>query len=156
MRIKILKSLVFATAIFLTGCSIKEPVKPQAVNFTIISPMIKINDAGFIKTTKNSTKLQVYSSGMAIFEISIIDRICMNGVCKDELKFNQEFFGRLHYRGFLNDILKSNPIYSSRNLVTTDCGFEQNLSYLTYKICNNETFYKDSKNKIKMLIRNIH
>lgn len=145
--------LIILVIFFITGCAIKTPIKPKAVSFTAITPIIKISDVGFLKLAANTTTLQIYSSGVSLLELSIKDKICINGVCKDELIFNEEFFSSSHYRGFFNNILKKEPIYSGKNLVKTNCGFEQNLSHLTYKICNNKTFYKDTKNGVKIVVR---
>lgn len=141
-------------SIFLSGCMQKQPQIPQAVSFTVISPMVKLSDAGFLRVYKNSVHLQIYSSGVSVLEIVVKDRICMNNACKDELAFNKDFFTKEHYRGFFDEILRKKPIYNGKNLVKTECGFEQNLRNLSYKVCGKELFFKD-KNDIKIILKDI-
>lgn len=150
------KYLILFFATILAGCATTKPSPTKALNFTMISPDFKISDAGFLKTSPNSTNLQVYSSGISLLDVNIKDRVCYNRVCKDELEFNQSFFKRAHYKGFFRDMLTKKPIYESRNLVKTSCGFDQNLTNLSYQICDNKMSFKDTKNSIKITIRELN
>lgn len=150
------KILSIFIAIFLTGCATNSPTPPKALNFTMISPDFKISDAGFLKNSTNSTNLQVYSSGVSLLDVNIKDRVCYNSVCKDELEFNKSFFKRVHYKGFFRNMLTKQPIYDGQNLVKSECGFDQNLTNLTYQICGNKTYFKDDRNGIKIIIREIN
>ncbi|QKF63955.1 hypothetical protein [Campylobacter corcagiensis] len=152
---KIKYSMLFCAAL-LVGCATTGLAPTKALNFTMISPDFKISDAGFLKTSSNSTNLQVYSSGMSLLDVNIKDKVCYNSVCKEELEFNQNFFKREHYRGFFKDLLTKKPIYESRNLVKTSCGFDQNLTNLSYQICDNTMSFKDTKNGVKIIIRELN
>ncbi|NLY04480.1 MAG: hypothetical protein GXZ15_06625 [Campylobacter sp.] len=147
---------VFLIILMIAGCSTTQPTPPKALNFTMISSNFKISDAGFLRTYKNSTQLQVYSSGTGLLEVKIKDRVCYNSVCKDELEFNNDFFKRVHYRGFFENILKKEPIYEKRNLVKTECGFDQNLTDISYQICGEKMTFVDSRNGIKIIIREVN
>ncbi|NLK65863.1 MAG: hypothetical protein GX282_00060 [Campylobacteraceae bacterium] len=155
MKIK-RKILPILVGILFFGCSTKEIEPPKAVHFTMLSPSLKISDAGFVRFKPNWTELQIYSSGVSLLEVSIKDRICYNGACKDELEFNKEFFKRAQYRGFFSDILKKKPIFNAQSLVKTPCGFDQNLTNITYQVCNNVMRYNDSKEKIKIIIKELN
>lgn len=150
------KIIAVFLVILLVGCSTKAPEPPKSVSFTMITPTFKISDAGFVRFNPNKTELQIYSSGVSLLEVSIKDRICYNKACKDELEFNEEFFKRTQYRGFFNDILKKKPIFNNQGLVKTNCGFEQNLTNISYKVCDNKMRYEDKKEKIKIIIREIN
>lgn len=150
---KLLPSLI---SILFIGCATTSPTPPKALNFTMISPDFKISDAGFLRVNNQSTNLQIYSSGMTLLEIDIKDRVCYNSVCKDELEFNQNFFKRAHYKGFFKELLEKKPIYEKRDLVKTSCGFDQNLTNIRYQICGNKMSFNDSKNGVKIIIKELN
>ena len=91
-------------------------------------------------------------------EIDISEnKICLNSACDDEATFNRKFFKNSHYNGFFSDILNHKPIYNGKNLQKSDCGFLQNLSdnFIQYKFCNNLVEFADTKNKIKIKLKEI-
>jgi len=151
------KFILFAALGFFAGCAISPEVSAsKAVNFTVISPLLKLNDAGFIHKKGASTLLQVYSSGVNLAEIDIKDgQICLNTACDDEPIFNQKFFKNAHYNGLFADIVNFRPIYDGRNLSKTECGFTQEIASFNYEICDNVVKFKDPKNGIKLVIKEL-
>lgn len=143
----------------IVGCSknpqINEIDKP--IIFTMINQQIKINSTGFIKNSGKITNLQVYENGINILDLKVGERICLNFGCKEQINFNKEFFKNSHYKGFLNEILNSKPIYNKQNLEKTDCGFNQNIKKLSikYEICQNKIKFVDEKNRIKIIIKEL-
>ncbi|MFR8440499.1 MAG: hypothetical protein ACLVCW_01940 [Campylobacter sp.] len=94
-----------ALSLLLTGCATTalKPASTQAVNFTVISPLTRTSDAGFMRKFKNQTEVQIYASGISVLSLVLKgDKICMNGACDDELVFNKKFFGTEHYRDWRN------------------------------------------------------
>lgn len=152
---KFLKIFFIVFLMSFTGCVTKTPIKQNSVLFTLVSPNLKFSDAGFIKTTNKSIKLQIYSSGVSLLNVTIKDKICYNGVCKDEIEFNRNFLKMPYYKGFFAEILGKKPIYNGRDLVKTDCGFDQNLSNAIYQICDNKVYFKNQKG-IKIIIKEIN
>lgn len=151
------KNLVFLLlALFFVSCADKQPVQTSPVNFTIISPIIRINDAGFIHRYAYNTDIDVYSSGVSIAKIDIKpNQICLNRACDDEAVFNQKFFKDRHYNGLFADIVNKKAIFGGKNLVKTACGFKQNFSDIEYEICGDLSKFRDSKNKIKINIKEL-
>ena len=98
--------------------------------------------------------MQVYTSGVSVLSLVAKNgQVCMNNACDDEITFNQKFFKKAHYKGFLNEILHGEKIYSGKNLNTTECGFEQNLEGILYSVCENGTKsvkFSDAKENIKI------
>ena len=93
-----------ALSLLLAGCATTalKPASTQAVNFTVVSPLTRTSDAGFMRKFKNQTEVQIYASGISVLSLVLKgDKICMNGACDDELVFNKKFFGAEHYRGLL-------------------------------------------------------
>ena len=150
---------VLALGVIFSGCAKNSPQNSQAVSFTVISPTLKVSDAGFIHKFKEKTELQIYNSGISILKMDISEnKICLNSACDDEPTFNRKFFKNSHYNGFFSDILNHKPIYNGKNLQKTECGFIQNISenFIEYKFCNNSIEFADTKNKIKIKLKEIN
>ncbi|QKF92983.1 hypothetical protein [Campylobacter sp. CCUG 57310] len=156
---KILKNLFFVAIVFLiSGCaSLKTPKISNSFQITILSPAIKINDVGFLHKSKNSINLQIYSSGINTLNIKINDKICTNQVCYEKLEFNKKFLGNEHYEELFSEILQRKPIYNRANLETNSCGFKQDISKysLKYEVCHEKTSFQDTKNRIKIIIKEL-
>ena len=157
-KINLFMCVILAFVSFFSGCAKNSPQNSQAVSFTVISPSLKIRDAGFIHKFANKTELQIYNSGVSILKMDISEnKICLNSACDDEATFNRKFFKNSHYNGFFSDILNHKPIYNGKNLQKSDCGFLQNLSdnFIQYEFCNNLVEFTDTKNKIKIKLKEI-
>lgn len=153
-----------ALSLLLAGCATTalKPASTQAVNFTVISPLTRTSDAGFMRKFKNQTEVQIYASGISVLSLVLKgDKICMNGACDDELVFNKKFFGTEHYRGLLGEILDGKPIFGG-----SDAGghcFEQSLqdSSIAYTVCRGKDAsgrsisFADVKRGVKIKIREL-
>ena len=153
-----------ALSLLLAGCATTalKPASTQAVNFTVISPLTRTSDAGFMRKFKNQTEVQIYASGISVLSLVLKgDKICMNGACDDELVFNKKFFGAEHYRGLLGQILDGKPIFGG-----SDAGghcFEQSLqdSSIAYTVCRGKDgggrsiSFADAKRSVKIKIREL-
>lgn len=156
---KFLKIIYIFFIIFIfTGCA---GLQLQRVSntfaITILSPIIKINDVGFLHKNSNSINLQIYSSAVNLANIKISDQICINAVCYEKKDFNKIFFLNEHYDEFFREVLERKPIYDGQNLVTNECGFSQNLSKysIQYEVCNKNIRFNDAKNRIKIIIKEL-
>ena len=153
-----------ALSLLLAGCATTtlKPASTQAVNFTVVSPLTRTSDAGFMRKFKNQTEVQIYVSGISVLSLVLKgDKICMNGACDDELVFNKKFFGTEHYRGLLGEILDGKPIFGG-----SDAGghcFEQSLqdSSIAYTVCRGKDAsgrsisFADAKRGVKIKIREL-
>ncbi|WP_169779407.1 hypothetical protein [Campylobacter curvus] len=156
------KILNFTTAIvaafILLGCVKNEPPqRSQTFQVTIFSPLIKINDVGFLHSYKNGLNLQIYSSGVNTADIKIDDEICVNRACFSKTEFNEKFFLRPHYETIFQDVLQKKEIYDGKNLVRKACGFEQNISNdsIEYEVCDNLIKFIDTKNRIRIILKEL-
>jgi len=153
-----------ALSLLLAGCATTalKPASTQAVNFTVISPLTRTSDAGFMRKFKNQTEVQIYASGISVLSLVLKgDKICMNGACDDELVFNKKFFGAEHYRGLLSEILEGKPIFGGSD--TGGHCFEQSLQEgsIDYKVCRGKDgggrsiSFADAKRGVKIKIREL-
>ena len=151
-------SLILLFALFFTGCvATKTPQSSQAFQVTLFSPMVKINDVGFFHEYKNELNLQIYSSGVNTANIRIKDKICVNGACFSKSEFNEKFFLAPHYESIFEEILKRQKIYDGKGLTSLECGFRQDLSsyFIKYEVCDSYVKFVDSKNKIRVIIKEL-
>lgn len=149
---------IFLILFIFSGCANLQISKvSNTFAITILSPIIKINDVGFLHKTSNSLNLQIYSSAVNLANIKISDQICISAVCYEKKDFNKIFFLNEHYDEFFREILERQPIYNGQNLVTNECGFSQNLSKysIQYEVCNKNIRFNDAKNRIKIIIKEL-
>lgn len=140
--------------LLLAGCVHKAPRETKPLNFIVISPLIKLNDAGFIHNFKDTKQIDLYSSGISLAKITIKkDQICLNNACDNELIFNKKFFAHTHHNGFFANLIDKKPIYNGANLEKTKCGFTQNLDELHYEICDGNVKFHDEKHRVKIIIK---
>lgn len=153
------KLLLFICIIgFFTGCAMPEVDHSKSISLLIKSKILKVNDAGFIHFYKNYTNVQIYNSGKSVLNLNIKDKICINNACENKTEFNKKFFLNAHYEDLLEDILEARAIYDGKNLVKTNCGFEQNLRNISveYKICGGKVRFTDQKNGIKIVMKELN
>lgn len=141
--------------LFFISCASKNPeqnskqYESKAVQMLIISPLVRINDAGFIHFNKNSLKVQIYSAGAGLFELKIGKKICINSTCYAPKDFNKKFLGEVYYENILADVIASKPLYN-RKVAQNDCGgFSQSFANISYEVCATKTTFKSKKAKIE-------
>ncbi|EPV4111125.1 hypothetical protein ACV52Z_001985 [Campylobacter coli] len=144
---------------FLCSCSVKnQNFSSQSLMVLIASPMIKINDAAFLKKENKALNLEVYKLGQAFFKLKIREDICLNSVCYSKMVFNQKFFKNAYYEDILKDILEAKPLWNGKNMQKTQCGFNQNLNSANYEIfyevCDNKISFVDRISRIKIVLMN--
>ena len=157
------KILLLCAILMLAGCAKIAPQKTNAVNFTVVSPLTRTSDAGFMRKFKNQTEVQIYASGISVLSLVLKDdKICMNGACDDELVFNKKFFGAEHYRGLLGEILDGKPIFGGSDAGERRC-LTQSLQdgSIDYKVCRGKDgggrsiSFADAKRGVKIKIREL-
>ena len=140
----------FSFSIFLIGCAVK--TTPVYVN--IVSPKIKISDEGFLKESFFYKKLIIYKAGSKPIELTLRDnKICINKECFNKYMFMKEYFNGLS-KDFFDKILNKKPL-SLKFYKKTKNGFFQKSDTLFYKVTKNSVLFRDRKNKIVILIKNL-
>lgn len=143
--------------LFFVSCASKNPAQTsqnessKAARILIISPLVRINDAGFIHFNKNSAKVQIYSAGAGLFELKIAEKICVNSTCYERKDFNKKFLGDVYYEKILADVIAQKPLYN-RKVAQNDCGgFSQSFADISYEVCPAKTSFKSKKAKIELV-----
>lgn len=125
------------------------PTNTKAVRLLIISPVVRINDSGFIHEKGLNLLVQIYSAGTSVLELKIGSQICINGTCEDEQSFNQKFFGKSYYNGILKDIINAKKLFNASFTPNSCGGFSQSFSGISYEVCQNKVSFKNEKTKIE-------
>ncbi|MCR4942111.1 MAG: hypothetical protein K5978_04895, partial [Campylobacter sp.] len=95
--------LVVFAFLFASCATNQNPQKSKTYQVTILSPLIKINDVGFLHIYNKKQILEIYNSGLNTANIKISEKICVNSACFDKKEFNQKFFLDTHYDGIFSD-----------------------------------------------------
>lgn len=155
-----MKNFLFLSFLFFfSACTLKnQNYSSQSMMVLFNTPMVKINDAGFLKKESKVLNLEIYKLGQAFFELKIRDNICLNAVCYDKKTFNQKIFKNKYYDDILKDILEARPLWNGKNMQKTDCGFIQQLSGVNYEIfyeiCDNKISFFDKISRVKIVLTN--
>lgn len=153
------KYLFLSLVLTFFGCSPKQPSAPtqtKSLNLLISSPKTKLNETGFLHKSGNDINFQLYSSGNSIASITFGRNICFKDVgCKDELKFQNEFLGKIYSRRLFTNILEAKPIYNGQNIVKKGSCFSQDIEDISYEVCDNQAKFVDKKANVKIIARNL-
>lgn len=138
--------LALCLALLCVACSLKKAnLHSNAVFVSIVSPQLRLSEAGFLYEGKNEVRLELYKLAQPLFLLRLSDdKICLNGVCYTKKDFHQKYLNS-HYEDFLEDILRFKPLYEGKNLMKTECGFSQNFENGTYSLCDGLLEFKDEK-----------
>lgn len=146
---------IVLVALISGGCVTNTKKSSNSFMITIFSPVVKINDVGFLHKSENFVNLQIYSSGVNTLNLKISDKICINRACYAKTEFNDKFFGAAHYDDFFKEILNKKPIYEGRNLIRSECGFSQTINDVNYEVCGGNVKFNDRKNRIKFIMKEL-
>jgi len=146
-------------SILFIGCAPKSYTINESKLIIIKTPKFKYADLGYVRKNKNEVKIDLFIAGNLIQSFEIDTLICANEGCMRKSSFNEEFLNSSYHYDILKNIFLASPIFESKNLEKTSTGFEQNIKTkdydITYKIENDEVYFKDKQNKILIKIKKI-
>lgn len=146
--------------LFFVGCAYKIPYASSTPYYVVIkNSSIAMADTGFIKRDKSRFNLQLFSASTPIFDLHVDDDVCLDYICLTQENFNKKFFGVKHYKGFVDELFNFKSIYNKKNLKKIQNGFEQKFktdSYdITYRVENGNLYFKDTKNRILIKLKEL-
>jgi len=154
-----MKYLLLIFILFFSACSIKEYQQTKTKIVIIKSPKLKFSDVGYLRNTKDSIELELFSAGVAIEKIHINHLVCVSTGCMSKQGFNQHYLNSAYPSDILQNILLAKPIYDAMSMLKTNDGFEQYIKDenvdIKYKVTKNITYFKDRKNHIIFKIKDI-
>ncbi|WP_024954893.1 hypothetical protein [Sulfurospirillum arcachonense] len=154
------KYIFLVVAILFIGCTTTIPYTSSKAYYMVIkNPKIALADTGFVKKDDTRLNLQIFSASSPIFDLHVENQVCLNAICFAKEAFNYEFFNFRHYENFIEELFNLQPIYNQKNIQKNENGFEQRIktnSYdITYKVENNNLYFKDKKNGILIKLKEL-
>lgn len=154
-----MRYIFLALFLLLGGCSIKNYTHEKSKIIIIKTPKLKFSDLGYIRHNGSDVEMELFMAGVSVQKININHLICVNEGCMFKSTFNDEYLNAEYPSDILQNILLSEVIYDGKNRVQTPSGFEQIIQTknvdIKYRVTQNETFFKDRKNKIIFKIKDI-
>lgn len=152
-----MKYLIISLALFLSACSVKNYEHTASKVIIIKSPHIKFADLGFIRNSSDAIEVELFVAGRVVEKIAINHLICVSDGCMSKSGFNTEYLHQSYPDDLLQNIFLGKTIYKAQNRVQRDDGFEQNIEdenvKILYRVNSGEIYFKDSKNKIIIKIK---
>ena len=151
--------------IFISGCTLKQPVEQNSKFIVIKTPEIKFADMGFVSTFDDKLNIQIYSSGEAVLSIDIYkDKICTSTFkCMDKQSFNKKIFHQNYPADTLENIFLAKPIFGGTNITKTKDGFTQEIIFsntytihnrISYTVSNDDIIFNDKTSNILIKVQN--
>ena len=152
-----MKYLLIVFALLFSACSVKNYEITQTKVIIIKTKKLKFADLGYVRNTGDSIELELFVASKVIEKISINHLICTSDGCMTKSSFNKEYLHGSYPSDILQNILLANVIYGGKNRVQTEFGFEQKIVDegvdILYRVSEEETFFKDRKNRIIFKIK---
>ncbi|MDD2448776.1 MAG: hypothetical protein PHS42_00635 [Sulfurimonas sp.] len=152
-----MKYLLIVFALLFSACSVKNYEITQTKVIIIKTKKLKFADLGYVRNTGDSIELELFVASKVIEKISINHLICTSEGCMTKSSFNKEYLNESYPSDILQNILLANVIYGGKNRVQTEFGFEQRVVDedvdIVYRVSEEETFFKDRKNRIIFKIK---
>ena len=141
---------------FISGCAPKTYEKNQSYFILIKTPLLKYADLGYIRSTSDEVRVDLFIAGQLIQSIEIDTLVCVNEGCLTKSAFNKDYLHESYPKNLLLNVLLGRPIFEKASFELTSLGFRQVLQSseynIEYKVENGEIFFKDSHNKLKIKI----
>ncbi len=142
--------LLFLT-LFFSSCSQIQYETKEKYLITFKSKIAKFSDIGFISKSENSALLNVFSLGKEILKLEMGNFISLNGGTPIPYTlFNSEYLNPNYPPETIKYIFLGKEIFSGKNRVDLEGGFEQKIDDIFYKVSEGETIFRDREIIIKI------
>jgi hypothetical protein len=147
-----------AFILLLGGCTVKPFTHSDAATIILKSPKFKFADTGYLKSSDELVALELFSASQPVAKIEVARLICVEGAgCMCKSRFNTEYLSAKYPDDLLENILRSHPIYSGKNLIKNQQGFEQKIADegvdIEYKITPMQIYFHDRANSVLIKIK---
>jgi len=151
--------------VLVTGCMTSQPSTPEIQKSTFIvmkTPVLRYADQGFVQKSSAATKVEIYSSGVAVMKLEITGSKVCNGSglfsCMSKAEFNKRYLSASYPDSILEHIFRGEKIFSGVKLRAITGGFEQNIlktgAYdIKYTVSKGNIVFRDSITGILIKVR---
>jgi len=132
MRKKIKNFMTLVVAMTLSGCvgSMPEYQTSKGTMIVFKTPTMRYADQGFVSTSANETKVEIYGNGQAVMRLRITpSEVCVSKMaCMSKKDFNKKILGNQDYPPTLiENIFKGEPIFNMEGMEQSDHSFIQHI-----------------------------
>ncbi len=133
----------------------------KSYKITMKTKKFAFSDTGFLVKSDDMIRLNVLAMGNPVLDLKVkqSDDVCVGSLCNTKLGFNQSFLSGEYPESLIENVLNKKPIFDGKNLTKTKNGFIQNIESKNYKIkyqiSRGSIYFKDSKNKIIMKLKEL-
>jgi hypothetical protein len=137
--------------ILFLGCS----YKTTPVYAIVKTPFFKASDAGFLEEGVNYKKLIIYKDGNIPVKIMVYkDKVCINKNCFSKYMFIKRLSSD-YPKNLLDLILNKQKIKNLGIITQFKSGFLQKNNRFFYLVTKNKVLFKDKKNNIVIMIKEL-
>jgi len=164
------KNILFAVALFLTGCAnitgpqlkLERNAKQKSSFIVLRTPALRYSDQGFVAKSNNKVDVQIYSNGVASMKLDITPAQVCSGSglfkCMSSKQFNAKYLNASYPKDTLYHIFTAQRIFGGKGLQKLPNGFAQHIQKsgnydIEYKILNNTIVFRDKISNILIKIR---
>jgi len=147
---------LWASLFFLSACAPKVYKKNESRFILIKTPLLKYADLGYIRSTEDEVRADLFVVGQLVQSIEISTLVCVNEGCLSKSAFNEDYLHASYPDELIVNVLLGRPIFEKASLQKTPNGFIQELKSneynIVYKVQDGEISFKDKKNRLKIKI----
>ncbi len=160
------KTIPFALSVLLfSGCMTTQPTVPEAQKSTFIvmkTPVFRYADQGFVYKGAGVTKVEIYSSGIAVMKLEITaNKVCNgNGLfsCMSKAEFNKRYLSASYPEDTFERIFRGEQIFGGANRAAKAGGFEQAILKsgvydIHYSTLNGNIVFRDTLSNILIKVK---
>jgi len=152
--------ILWVSLLLFGGCSLKQYEVTEPKVIVLKTPKIKFADTGYVRSTDNSVKIELFTAGQAVGKIAINHLVCVEGEgCLSKGSFNESYLNKAYPDTIMQHILLGKPIFNAQHLQRSDEGFEQRIQNkavnIIYRVDANQIYFKDKQNRILIKIKTI-
>ncbi len=150
--LKITLSLLLA--LLFIGCSQHNYKSRSAYLITIKSKELRFSDMGFISRSTEAVLIDIFSLGNQILKLEIDDFVTLNGATPiPPSMFNSRYLHSDYPPETLKEIFLGKPIFEKLGLENVEDGFIQHIGEITYRVSQDEIYFKDKKNGVLIKLK---
>ncbi len=155
-------SAAVLTASLFAGCSAIQPSIQKSLFVVMKTPVFRYADQGFIQKSADSTKLEIYSSGVAVMKLEIGRSQVCNGTglfsCMSKEEFNRRYLSPNYPSDTFEKILRGETLFGGKNVQKTDDGFVQRVVQpgiydIEYRVSSSSITFRDTISAILIKIK---
>jgi hypothetical protein len=150
-------TLWVSMVLLFSGCAIKKYAINEPKLVILKTPKLRFSDTGYIRRNGDALQLELYSSGIPVKRFEMNHLMCVDEGCMSKSHFNATYLSAYYPDDLLLHVSQGMPLFEGVNLTKTSQGYEQHIVSdvvdIIYRVSDQETYFKDSKNNILIRLK---